>query len=86
MTGVRIGNVPDHKNPIKKKETNQSWFPEEWSSDKIKKAGEYVANLSTSKALQNGVTAFGEYDGVRVGVKRTNGEIATVFPDSGKQP
>ncbi len=45
-----------------------------------------MANLSENKALQDGVTGFGEYDGVRVGVIRTNGRIATVFPDSEIQP
>ena len=84
--GVRIGNVPDHKDSSKREGTNQSWFPEDWSSDKIKEAGEYVANLSKNKALQDGIIEFGEYDGVRVGVIRTNGKIATVFPDSEKQP
>lgn len=28
----------------------------------------------------NGVTVWGTYKGVRVGIKKANGQIATVFP------
>ena len=48
----------------------------------IKKAGEYVANLKRNHNIGNGITAFGTYKGVRVGIKKTNGKISTVFPDS----
>lgn len=34
------------------------------------------------KNIADGVTVFGEYNGVRVGVIKTNGEIRTIFPDS----
>ena len=32
--------------------------------------------------IPDGKTIYGVYKGVRVGVKRTNGKIATVFPDA----
>ena len=84
--GVRIGNVPEHKTKAKAKGTNQSWFPKNWSGADIMNAGEYVANLPENKRVADGITVFGEYKGVRVGVIRTNGQIGTVFPDSTKQP
>ncbi|MCR6097760.1 EndoU domain-containing protein [Salipaludibacillus agaradhaerens] len=80
--GVRIGNVPDHKSKGKRTGTNQAWFPENWSKKDIKKAGEHVINMSEHKNIADGVTVFGDYNGVRVGVIKTNGEIGTIFPDS----
>ena len=34
----------------------------------------------------DGAIVYGTYKGVRVGVIRTNGKIATVFPDSNQTP
>ncbi|WP_375379690.1 EndoU domain-containing protein [Listeria cossartiae] len=28
--GVKIGNVPSHKNKMKRSGAGQSWFPEKW--------------------------------------------------------
>ena len=80
--GVRVGNVPNHKDPLKRKGTNQAWFPKKWTSRDIRRAGEHVASLKENKKIGNGKTMFGNYKGVRVGVKKTNGSISTVFPDS----
>ncbi len=80
--GVRVGNVPDHKNPLKRTGTGQSWFPESWTSNDIRQAGEYVAGLEQNSNVPDGKTLFGVFKEVRVGVIRTNGKIATVFPDS----
>ena len=80
--GVRVGYVPNHKSPYKQKGTAQSWFPQSWTERDIKRAGEHVAGLKGNRRIPNGVTIYGVYKGVRVGVKRTNGKIATVFPDS----
>ena len=80
--GVRVGNVPKHKEPLKTKGIGQSWFPKNWNREMIKKAGEYVANLKKNHNIGNGITAFGTYKGVRVGIKKTKGKISTVFPDS----
>ena len=83
--GVRVGRVIDHKNPLKQKSMGQSWFPKSWTSKDIKHAGEHVANLQGNKHSKDGVAVFGMWKGVRVGVIRTHGIIATIFPDS-KQP
>ena len=80
--GVRVGNIPDHKRPAKRKSMSQSWFPKTWTEKDIRRAGEHVAGLKCNRRLPNGVTAFGVYKGVRVGIIRTNGKIATVFPDT----
>ncbi|MCI8409940.1 MAG: EndoU domain-containing protein [Lachnospiraceae bacterium] len=84
--GVRIGNVPKHKTPSKRTGTGQAWFPKNWSKAKIKEAANYVANLPENKNLPDGVRGYGEYDGVRVGIIKTNGKIGTIFPDADKQP
>ena len=47
--------------------------------------GEHVANLRGNRHSKNGEAVYGIWKGVRVGVIRTNGKIATIFPDS-KQP
>ena len=80
--GVRVGNVPNHKERSKKEGIGQSWFPKSWSDKDIRRAGEHVAGLKGNRHIPDGKTIYGVYKGVRIGVKRTNGKIATVFPDS----
>ena len=80
--GVRIGNIPDHKQKAKQKGTGQAWFPKKWTEKDIKRAGEHVASLRQNRHIPNGKTVFGVYKGVRVGVIKTNGQPGTIFPDS----
>ena len=80
--GVRVGNVPNHKDTRKRTGIAQSWFPRTWTAKDIKHAGEHVANLKSNRKAKSGSIVFGMWKGVRVGVIRTNGIIATVFPDS----
>lgn len=91
--GVRIGNVPDHKEKIKQTGTKQSWFPATWKAADIHKAGEYVANLKdkskyTLEPKWNNdeliaVFKYANYKGVIVGVvyDAKQRKITTVFPD-----
>ncbi|MBO4766277.1 MAG: EndoU domain-containing protein [Lachnospiraceae bacterium] len=79
--GVRVGYVPDHKDKSKRSGIGQAWFPKDWTSRDIKRAGEHVAGLKGNRKVKDGVTIWGMWKGVRVGVKRTNGKIATIFPD-----
>ena len=80
--GVRIGNIPNHKKPAKQTNVGQAWFPKSWTEKDIRHAGEHVAGLKGNRRIPDGKTIYGVYKGVRVGVKRTNGKIATVFPNS----
>lgn len=80
--GVRVGNVPNHIQRKKRSNMNQSWFPKSWKEKDIRRAGEHVAGLKGNRKIQDGVRVYGVYKGVRVGIIRTNGKIATVFPDS----
>ena len=80
--GVRVGNVPGHKDKLKQSGIGQSWFPRSWSENDIRRAGEHVAGLKSNRRVPSGKIIFGTYKGVRVGVIRTYGKIATVFPDS----
>jgi hypothetical protein len=85
--GVRVGNVPQHKHKIKKRGLGQSWFPEKWTETDIKAAGEYVVNNTKNfDTIKDGVPVYGTYNNVRVGVIKTNGQPATIFPDGSKQP
>ena len=83
--GVRVGNVPDHVNKLKRTGIGQSWFPESWTAKDVRQAGGYVAGLKGNQNAPDGQSIYGTYKGVRVGVMLTNGKIATVFPDS-EQP
>ena len=80
--GVRVGNIPDHKQKTKQKGIGQTWFPKSWSEKDIRHAGEHVAGLKQNRHVKDGVTIYGTYKGVRVCVKRTHGKIGTVFPDN----
>ena len=80
--GVRVGNIPNHKNPTKRKSMGQTWFPKSWTTKDIRHAGEHVAGLKGNRHVPDGKAVYGVYKSVRVGVIRTNGKIATVFPDA----
>lgn len=80
--GVRIGNIPNHMKKIKRTGIGQSWFPQSWSEKDIRRAGEHVAGLKSNRHASDGEIIYGTYKGVRIGVIKTNGKIATVFPDS----
>lgn len=78
--GVRIGNVERHKSKFKRETNGQAWFPSSWTKLDIRRAGEHVASLVKNKKIGDGYTMYGTYRGVKVGVKKTNGQIATIFP------
>ena len=80
--GVRVGNVPNHKDPKKRVGNNQSWFPNSWSDSDIKHAGNYVSSLRKNASAKDGEKIYGTYKGVKVIVVRRNGSPDTVFPDS----
>lgn len=80
--GVRVGNVTNHGNKKKRSGTNQAWFPKTWTEKDIKRAGSHVAGLKENRHTPSGKPLYGVYKGVRVGIIKTNGKIATVFPDS----
>lgn len=80
--GVRVGNVPKHRDRRKQRGTNQSWFPSNWSQDDVVRASEYVTKLKRNTNRPDGYKMWGKYKKVWVYVVKTNGKIATVFPDS----
>lgn len=80
--GVRVGNIPNHMQKNKKTGVGQAWFPASWSEKDIRRAGEHVAGLKGNRRVPDGYRTYGVYKGVRVGIIKTNGKIATVFPDS----
>lgn len=75
--GVRVGNVSRHTNNKKQSGLNQSWFPKNWDRRKIKQAGQVV---SRGEKKLDGQVKVGYYGNVKVGVIRTNGDVATIFP------
>lgn len=52
----------------------------------MKRAEEHVSRLRTNRRVAGEITIYGMYKGVRVGVIRTNGKIATIFPDVKQSP
>ena len=80
--GVRVGNVPNHKDPRKKSGIGQSWFPKTWTEKDIVKAAEHVCGLKANAHKVGSKVLWGKYKGVWVGIYRTNGSVSTVFPDS----
>lgn len=64
--GVRVGNIPDHKNPRKRGHMGQAWFPSSWTSKDIKHAGEHVAGLKHNRHAPDGTVVYGVYKGVLV--------------------
>ena len=73
--GVRVGNVPGHKDKNKRSGTGQAWFPKSWNERDIRRAGEHVSGLRSNRHIPDGVPVYGVYKGVRVGVIRTHGKI-----------
>lgn len=47
--GVRVGNIPGHKDKRKRTGTGQAWFPRSWSNKDIRHAGEHVAGLKKNR-------------------------------------
>ena len=84
--GVRVGNIPGIKDKLKKTGSNMAWFPKSWPQKDMVRAAEHVVGLKHNRGIKDGITMWGVYKGVKVGVKRTNGQIATVFPDAHYQP
>lgn len=80
--GVRVGNIPSHMRSYKRGGINQAWFPKSWREKDIRHAGEHVAGLKKNRHIPDGIKVYGVYKGVRVGIIKTHGKIATVFPDS----
>lgn len=83
--GVRVGNIPNHKHKRKQTGTAQAWFPKSWTTQDIVKAGEHVASLKPNQGISDGVAMWGVYKGVHVGVIKTDGKIATAFPDEDQE-
>lgn len=85
--GVRLGNIDMHGNKMKRTGTGQSWFPSEWTAGDIEAAGNKVIHDTPNfDKIPDGLPVYGDYNGVRVGVIKTDGVSATVFPDGTWQP
>ena len=84
--GVRVGIVPNAKQKPKRAETGMAWFPRTGTSKDVVRAAEHTIQLKHNRKIRDGDIAWGTYKGVRVGVIRTHGNIATIFPDSRYQP
>ena len=77
--GVRLGNIPSHKDKQKRNGDWQVWFPKSWTRNTIKQAGEKTINSIPYK-LPDGFHMYGTYKKVKVGVIRTYGKVATIYP------
>lgn len=75
--GVCLGNVPSSKLPMKRKGNGQSWFPENWDSDKVLLAGTYTANNGSTIEPNRKIAV---YDGVAIRTLIYD-EVDTICPD-----
>ena len=93
--GVRAGNVPEHKKRPKKTGLGQAWFPEDWTAEDIRKAGQYVFShrdiVIEVKDLRSGniicYKFHSKYRGVTIGIFTDKyGKLSdidgTIYPDS----
>ncbi len=78
--GVRVGNLPTHREAMFHDGNRHTWFPKSWNEAKIKAAGEHVASqYKGSKTAGAHYSAM--YDGVRVTVVfGSDGSVSTTFP------
>ena len=51
--GVRVGNIPNHKERSKKTGIGQSWFPKSWTDKNIRRAGEHVEGTCFCSAFSS---------------------------------
>ena len=77
--GVRVGNVSNHQDKRKREKNGQTWFPKNWNRNTIKKAGEKTIHEEKTKK-EDGKITIGTYRKVKIGVIRTNGKVASIFP------
>lgn len=77
--GVRVGSIPTHEKIKKRTGDGQSWFPKSWTRNTIKRAAEKTIREEKEKK-KDGETSIGTYKKVKVGVIRTKGIVATIFP------
>ena len=79
--GVRLGNIPSHREKYKRSGDKQAWFPKDWTEADIKAAGKELANTEEARNAKGNATIKGVYKGVNVGIIIENGKIKTIFPD-----
>ncbi|MBT1166149.1 EndoU domain-containing protein [Bifidobacterium simiarum] len=78
--GVRKGHVEGHYAKKKREREGQLWFPRNWTTRDIVKAGEHVSGLKSNRNRPEGIIWWGTYKGVRVGIIKRNGQVQTIFP------
>ncbi|SDD08508.1 hypothetical protein SAMN05428987_4103 [Paenibacillus sp. CF095] len=71
---------------IKQSEVERAKHGSLRTSEDIKKSGEHVANLPENRVKGDGEWMFGNYNNVRVGVIKNDGQIGTITPDNSRQP
>ncbi len=84
--GVRTGYLEKNKSRLKRNPYGMAWFPTNWTQRDMVRAGEHIGKLKRNRGVPDGKTIWGTYKGIRIGVIKTNGQIATIFPDSHYQP
>ena len=77
--GVRVGNIPTHKDKQKRNSNKHTWFPQNWTRGTIKKAGEKTILTSTNDK-PNKHNIYGTYKSVKVIVKKIDGKVHTIYP------
>ena len=80
--GFRVGNVPIHKNKLKREKNGQTWFPRTWSQKDMVKAGEHVSKLKKNRHVKDGVAIYGMYKNVELALLKRTGKSPQYFQTS----
>lgn len=78
--GVRAGHIDKHARPKERLKDGHLWFPKNWSATKIKKAGEFVANLKKNSKIKDHKQMHGKYGKVYVVTYKSKNEICGICP------
>ncbi|MGI6594635.1 MAG: EndoU domain-containing protein [Christensenellales bacterium] len=76
--GVRLGNIPTHRHPYKRKGERQAWFPKSWNVLDIKNAAKKI--LSKEPFSRKYKEIGKKYKGVNMMVYINDGEVRTICP------
>lgn len=76
--GVRLGNVPTHERPYKRKGEKHAWFPKSWDALDIKNVAKKI--LAKEPFSREYKEIRKNYKGVTVMVYINDGEMRTICP------
>lgn len=84
--GVRVGEIPCHKDVVKRCHNGQAWFPEDWTDDDVLTAATYVINQPENHMSKYLYIGKYEIHGEEVRLIMYNNDNGLMYPDKDNQP